>query len=161
MYLTICLEGGVVTDFEYLKQVAAKLAIASHCDSDPDALSVVGEQQGQPVYTTQDDTGDRDAWAFPVSASLPDIRSVWLARPDPEGVLATDFLGVHAEACVQPDGSTRWAIRSGSSQVLGKDGVWILEPQPSNRDTAFYQEYRFDTLDEATAFYRAGPQEEP
>jgi hypothetical protein len=78
-----------------------------------------------------------------------DIRSVWVQRPLPEARTFREIMGVHVDCCIQPDGSSLWAIRAGEGHVLRKDGQWVFEPQPSNRDDAFYRMYRWDTLEDA------------
>jgi len=83
-----------------------------------------------------------------------DIRSVWIVRPTRifDARNAKEFNGVHVDCCIWPDGSEKWAIRSGEQLALGKDGEWIHEPQPSSRDDEFYAMYRFDSLEEAVGF---------
>ena len=43
----------------------------------------------------------------------------------------------------------KWAMKWRNHHVLGKDGKWAWEPQPSSRDDEFYAKYRFDSVDEA------------
>jgi len=88
-----------------------------------------------------------------------DIRSVWVRRPLSENEARTfmEIMGVHVDCCIQPDGSSLWAIRSGESYVLGKDGRWTFEPQPSSRDDAFYRMHRWETLEDAVTFARSTP----
>ena len=88
-----------------------------------------------------------------------DIRSVWVRRPLPENEarMFMEIVGVHVDCCIQPSGSSFWAIRAGEGHVLGKDGKWVFEPQPSNRDEEFYRTYRWDTLDDAVTFARSTP----
>ncbi len=84
-----------------------------------------------------------------------DIRSVWVRRPNPRGLFAREFNGVHVDCMVQREGPDTWAVHSGEGTALGKDGEWILEPRPSSRDDQFFEEYRWDTMDEALAFAEA------
>ena len=46
----------------------------------------------------------------------------------------------------------KWAVRRGRV-CLDKDGEWVIEPSPSNRDEEFYAECRFASLEEAFAVY--------
>lgn len=91
---------------------------------------------------------------LPHAACL-DLSSLWVRRPaDPRTFRAGSGIhlnGIRIDACLQPDGSTRWAIRSGGRDILGQDGEWTFEPNPSSRTDEFYQNYRFDTLPEALA----------
>ncbi len=80
-----------------------------------------------------------------------DIRSVWVKRPDYHGRTAITANGVHVDAGIWPDGSVKWAIRSGDGLCLSKGGTWIMEPLPSSRNERFFQRCRFDTLAEAYA----------
>jgi len=67
-------------------------------------------------------------------------------------------MGVHVDCCLQPNSAKdRWAIRCGERDVLGKDGKWTFERQPSSRDEEFYRMYRWDTLDDAFTFARSVP----
>jgi len=52
-------------------------------------------------------------------------------------------------------GAKRWAI-SEMGYVLNKKGRWEMEPIPSSRTDAFYRRCRFDTAEEALAFWRKG-----
>lgn len=45
-----------------------------------------------------------------------------------------------------------WSITDDFSQVLGKDGDWKVEPMPSNRDTDFFEKYRWNDLQEAIEY---------
>ncbi len=82
-YLVVCLDGGVVTEYGYVPALYyAGLAVMAHTDTDKDA--VVYHADG--VISVSDESGDRDAWAFPVQA-----------RPDPEadsGILVSEVGGV-------------------------------------------------------------------
>jgi hypothetical protein len=80
-----------------------------------------------------------------------DIRSVWVKRPDYHGRTLRAANGVHVDACLWPDGAVKWAIRSGETSCLDKDGDWIIEPLPSRRDERFYEWCRFDALEVACA----------
>lgn len=42
----------------------------------------------------------------------------------------------------------RFAVRA-MGDVLSVDGQWEIEPQPSSRDDAFYESFRFKTFDDA------------
>ena len=91
-----------------------------------------------------------------------DIRSVWIVRPNDDARKLIDSMGVRVDRCIQGDGAPdRWAIRSGDHMALGWNRQWIYEPQPSNRDDAFYALFRFDTLDDACAFARGEDVEQP
>lgn len=81
-----------------------------------------------------------------------DIRSVWVKRPDYHGRTLRAANGVHVDACLWPDGAVKWAIRSGETSCLDKDGDWIIELPPSRRDERFYERCRFDALEAAYAF---------
>jgi hypothetical protein len=59
---------------------------------------------------------------------------------------------VTIESVARPDGPDRFAIRRGGA-VLAKDGEWEYEPIPSSRDDDFFARCRYDSLEEATAFY--------
>jgi len=87
---------------------------------------------------------------------LVDVRSAWVKRPLPLNKARThfDMAGITVDCCIQRDGSEEWAIRSGDSDCLGKDGEWIHEPLPSSRDDEFYRMYRWKLFDEAFAFAR-------
>ena len=52
------------------------------------------------------------------------------------------------EAATQRDGSTLWKVMH-KNNVLAKDGLWELEPMPSNRDDEFLERCRFKTAQEA------------
>ncbi len=75
-YLVVKLEGGVITEHEYLPQSEAQLAVASHCDRDVTELQCVYAIPGADVYSATDDSGDRDAWAFPVAASGSELATL-------------------------------------------------------------------------------------
>lgn len=47
----------------------------------------------------------------------------------------------------------RWAIRDGDHICMGKDGEWIIEELPSNRDKEYYDMYRWSDPDEALQFW--------
>ncbi len=81
-----------------------------------------------------------------------DIRSVWVKRPDYHARTVRAANGVHVDACLWPDGSVKWAIKSGENSCLDKDGDWIIEPLPSRRDERFCHRCRFDALEAACAF---------
>lgn len=85
-----------------------------------------------------------------------DVRSIWIKRPLRIDQARThmEMSGVTVDCCIQRDGSSKWAIRSGDSECLGKDGEWIHEPIPSSRDEEFYRMYRWDLMAEAIAFAR-------
>lgn len=51
-------------------------------------------------------------------------------------------------------GGVRWAIRDETDNyVLTKDKKWMTEPSPSNREEGYYQLCRWDTAEEALAFW--------
>lgn len=52
------------------------------------------------------------------------------------------------DACFQEDGSTLYAVRQGRA-CLSVSGSWVYEPMPSNRDTKFYEQCRFVTIEDA------------
>lgn len=84
-----------------------------------------------------------------------DVAAVWVIRPsqsDPHARLCV-LAGTRVEDCLQPDGSSRWAIRSGGN-VLNRDGEWELEPMPSSRTDDFFDRCRWPSLAEAVAFAR-------
>lgn len=47
-----------------------------------------------------------------------------------------------------------WAIRRSSSVMSKKTGTFDYEPMPSNRDDEFFEEYRFDSIEEAIACWK-------
>jgi hypothetical protein len=66
-----------------------------------------------------------------------------------------DFaIPVTLDRCVQGDGSTKWAIRDGGC-CFDKRGRWIYEPQSSTRDEVFFRAARWDSAEEALAFWEA------
>ncbi len=73
-YLVLLLDRGMMHEHQYLPLPDAQLAVASHCDRDPTELYSSGALPWGAVYCAADETGDRDAWAFPVAAS-----GYWLA----------------------------------------------------------------------------------
>lgn len=84
-----------------------------------------------------------------------DIRSVWVKRPDIKGRLSWEFSGIHVDSCLYLDGSVKWAIRSGEDAVMSKyDGYFYLERLPSDRSDEYYEEFRFNSIDEAVEFAR-------
>lgn len=50
----------------------------------------------------------------------------------------------------------KWAVRNGSRSCWTHEGVWEVEPLPSNRDEDFLARARYDTLDEAFKAARMG-----
>lgn len=56
--------------------------------------------------------------------------------------------GITVERARQRDGSVKWSIRSGSN-CLDKEGDWVIEPLPSNRDDKWSSMHRWDTFDAA------------
>ena len=55
----------------------------------------------------------------------------------------------------QRDGPDKWAILDHAA-CLDRDGDWVIQPQPSSRDEAFIRRCRFDSAEEALAFWREG-----
>lgn len=55
-----------------------------------------------------------------------------------------------------------WVVQLEHSMcwVLGKDGKWYWEPQPSSRTKAFLDNTRFNSPDEAWNFYNENVKEE-
>lgn len=53
----------------------------------------------------------------------------------------------------QRHGPDKWAIYDGQSVVLDKDGDWQHEPLPSSRTEEYLRLCRFDSAEEALAFY--------
>lgn len=47
----------------------------------------------------------------------------------------------------------KWAIRKGGTCMSKKDGIFYYEPQPSSRNQAFFNEFRFDSIEAAEAAY--------
>ncbi len=86
--------------------------------------------------------------------SIVDIGSIWVRRPLLPNQARTQFElnGIYVEYCLQRDGSSKWAIRSGERDCLGKDGEWIMESLPSKRDDAYLRMYRWDIMTEAFKF---------
>ncbi len=67
---------------------------------------------------------------------------------------AKDGLGeVFIARVTNSDGTDRYAVRQGDN-VLNTDGGWEYEPQPSNRDDAFFKRCRFATFDDAAMCYQ-------
>lgn len=60
--------------------------------------------------------------------------------------------GVVVERCLQPDGSSLWAIRT-RGMCMNKNHMLVFEPSPSNRTEEFYKECRWASLDEAINFF--------
>lgn len=54
----------------------------------------------------------------------------------------------------QRKGADKWAIYNRGA-VLSKDGDWEYEPTPSSRTDEYLQRCRFDSMQEALAFYRS------
>lgn len=52
----------------------------------------------------------------------------------------------------RPNEPDRWAIRE-FSHCLNKAGKWEYEPSPSERDEAFLKRCRWDSAEEALAFW--------
>ncbi len=48
----------------------------------------------------------------------------------------------------------RWAIRDHGA-CLNKKGEWEYEPMPSSRDDAFFERCRWDSAEEALAFWQS------
>jgi hypothetical protein len=82
---------------------------------------------------------------------------VWLRPPSRKDGIPE---GIFAEAVPRGDGPTRWAIRDGQGQCMGRDGCWTWEPMGSQRDDAWLAEHRFVTLREAMEVYKASQGEE-
>jgi hypothetical protein len=59
---------------------------------------------------------------------------------------------------VEKRSKTQWAICHGHD-CLGKDGKWEYEPMPSSRSESFIQQTRFDSAQEALAFYEQWKQQ--
>lgn len=55
----------------------------------------------------------------------------------------------------QVEGLDKWAIFDHGA-CLDKDGDWIFQPLPSSRDDEFMRSCRFDSAEEALAFWREG-----
>lgn len=55
----------------------------------------------------------------------------------------------------QTDGSRLWVVQMETSNgwVLGKDGEWYYEPNPSSRSDEFIKLTRFNSPDEAHTFW--------
>ena len=49
---------------------------------------------------------------------------------------------------------TRWSIKC-RGECLNKNNEWEYEPLPSSRDEAFYNRCRWDSAEEAVAFWEA------
>ena len=64
----------------------------------------------------------------------------------PDTSIDQETWGIRVEAA----GHGRWAVRH-HSQALGRDGSWDWEPSPSNRDTAWLSQHRWDSAEEAIA----------
>jgi len=55
----------------------------------------------------------------------------------------------------QRKGPDKWAIME-CGFCLDIDGDWVSQPIPSSRDDEFLGQCRFDTAEEATAFWETG-----
>lgn len=55
----------------------------------------------------------------------------------------------------QREGSDKWAIFDRGA-CLDKDGDWVFQPLPSSRDDEFMRSCRFDSAEEALAFWKEG-----
>ena len=62
---------------------------------------------------------------------------------------------VTLDMCHGMYGVKRWAIRD-SGACLNKNNEWEWEPLPSSRDDEFYARCRWDTAENALAFWRQG-----
>jgi len=63
-YVVIFLDGGVITDWQYLSAAEAQLALVDWTDNDTEKRS--GPWDHCLVYSAESDSGDREAWAFPL-----------------------------------------------------------------------------------------------
>ena len=50
-------------------------------------------------------------------------------------------------------GAEHWAVVKWSGYCLAKDGEWEWEPSPSQRDDAFVERCRYDSVEEALETY--------
>jgi hypothetical protein len=54
-----------------------------------------------------------------------------------------------------PEESDRWAIlKEGRGSCLSKEGEWVYQPSPSNREDDFYDLCRYSSAQEAIEYYR-------
>lgn len=65
-----------------------------------------------------------------------------------------EYTEVILERRPQEDGSERWAIYKGRFCLGKTEARWGFEPSPSNRDAGFIAEYRWDSAEEAYAFWK-------
>ncbi|HNT78447.1 MAG TPA: hypothetical protein PKH77_25835, partial [Anaerolineae bacterium] len=63
-YVVVFLDGGVITDWQYLSAAEAQMALVDWTDNDTEKRS--GPWDHCLVYSAESDSGDREAWAFPL-----------------------------------------------------------------------------------------------
>jgi hypothetical protein len=84
----------------------------------------------------------------------PDVAAAWIIRPVEDACMIQFLYGVKA-VCSSVD-PVRWSVRMTEGQCLSKKTkTFIFEPSSSNRDEAFYEECRWNTLEEAIEFTSA------
>lgn len=54
----------------------------------------------------------------------------------------------------QREGDDLWAIKNHGSLCLAKDGCWEYEPMPSSRNDEFIESCRYDSMEEAFAYFQ-------
>lgn len=85
-YLVLYFDGGALQDYEHLPYAEAQLALTDHTDADPEHLTPDCAFQTYPIYHTVSDSGDREAYAFPVSATAEELAAFQ------EGIAKADAL---------------------------------------------------------------------
>lgn len=55
----------------------------------------------------------------------------------------------------QRHGADKWSINTGNNVIDKALGQWILEPMPSNRTDEFIRDCRFDSAEEALAYWQS------
>jgi hypothetical protein len=74
-------------------------------------------------------------------------------------LLWIEHMEVRLECMEQTEGPDLWAIRKGGSVCLDKEGDWVFESMPSNRDKKFFASCRFASPEEALALWESGPKQ--
>lgn len=107
---------------------------------------------GQPrvIIARLDDLNGRQE---SVTLPLSDLKQVWVHRPEIMQQHPALSYGVYVEHQYYrgDPGYSAWAVRYGGSdrECFNRLGEWEEEPQPSDRDNAFYNRCRWSDFGEA------------
>ena len=75
---------------------------------------------------------------------LPFVKEITLADDSPEN----PFGSISLIKMIQKDGSTKWKVSRGNSDLSKRIFLFCISPLPSSRDSDYLEEFRFDSPEE-------------